>query len=216
MVYPHELRTCTFHEDAQRQPKCCNHGQHRDDGEVQYGCKDGFYAGMCWPKALMLRWTEDLWIHDMIWLKKTPARIDAKTGMIALRPIGVYCPINGALEYPAYWCEESPNMTTMTTEIASDAKYMIISDAKDGYHAIVVTVDEGSRKYLALGYYSVKYKKFRLFVPTCMPQGLGPAGVFYPAWCHHHFNLVLGLWWRQMWRDHIDDVLIFLSTFKSC
>ena len=82
-------------------------------------------------------------------------------------------------------------MTTMTTEIASDAKFMmIISDAKDGYHAIAV--DEGSRKYLALGYYSVKYKKFRLFVPTCTPQGLGPAGVFYPAWCHYHFNLILG------------------------
>ena len=98
-------------------------------------------------------WSEDLWIHDMIWLKKTPARIDEKTGMTALRPIGVYCPIIGALEYPAYWCDESPNMTTMTTEIASDAKFMIISDAKDGYHAIAV--DEGSRKYLALGYYSV-------------------------------------------------------------
>ena len=112
--------------------------------------------------------------------------------MTGLRPIGMYCPINGALEYPAYWCEESPNMTTMTTEIASDAKSMIISDAKDDHDANAV--DEGNRKYLTLGYQSVKYKKLRLFVPTCMAQGLGPVGVFYPAWCHYHFNLILGPW----------------------
>ena len=85
-----------------------------------------------------VNWSEDVWIHAMVWLKKTPVRIDEKTGVIALRPIGVYYLINSALEYPAYWCDESPNMTTMTTEIASDAKFMIISDAKDGYHAIFV------------------------------------------------------------------------------
>ena len=50
--------------------------------------------------------------------------------MTALRPIGVYCPINGALEYPAYWCDESPSMTTMMTEIASDPKFMIISSSQ--------------------------------------------------------------------------------------
>ena len=79
----------------------------------------------------------------MIWLNKTPARIDKKTDMTDLRPIGVYCPINGALGHPAYWRDESPNMSTMTTEIASDAKFMIVYDAKDGYRAIAV--DEGSR-----------------------------------------------------------------------
>ena len=113
------------------------------------------------PPVLVKEWSCD---EIFAVTKKAPARIDEKAGMTALRPVGVYCRINGALEYPAYWCEESPNITTMTTEIASDAKFMIIYDAKDGYHAIAV--DEGRRKYLALGYYSVEYKKFRLFVPT--------------------------------------------------
>ena len=54
------------------------------------------------------------WVHDLIWIKKLPERIDTTTGKIALRCIGVYCPINAALEFPQYGAEGSPNMSTMT------------------------------------------------------------------------------------------------------
>jgi hypothetical protein len=45
----HELRTCTFHEDAQRQLKSCNHGQEGHDGDAQCG------GGGWVPKSLTCR-----------------------------------------------------------------------------------------------------------------------------------------------------------------
>ena len=45
----HELRTCTFHEDAQRQLKSCNHGQQEHDGDAQCG------GGGWVPKSLTCR-----------------------------------------------------------------------------------------------------------------------------------------------------------------
>ena len=36
-----------------------------------------------------VQWSDDLWIHDLIWIKKLPERVDAMTGKAALRCIGV-------------------------------------------------------------------------------------------------------------------------------
>ena len=103
---------------------------------------------------LEVQWSDDMLVHDLIWIKKMPERIDTMTGKIALRCIGVYCPINATLEFPQYWAEESPNMPTMIGEAPSDCVWQIPSDAKDAYHAIIVHVD--SRKYLGLRYFSKK------------------------------------------------------------
>ena len=71
-------------------------------------------------------------------------------------------------------------MSTMTDEVPSDCVWQIPSDAKDAYHAITVHVD--SRKYLGLQYFSRKRQKERVVVPSKMPQGLSPSGLFYPVW----------------------------------
>ena len=159
---------------------------------------------------LEVPWSDEMWIHDLIWIKKLPERIDAMTGKAALRCIGVYCPINAALEFPQYWAEESPNMSTMTDEVPSDCVWQIPSDAKDAYHAITVHVD--SRKYLGLQYFSKKRQKERIVVPSKMPPGLSPSGLFYPVWCHDGYNMILGQVWRKWWRSHIDDTLTFSPT----
>ena len=113
-----------------------------------------------------------MWVHDLIWIKKLLERIDTMKGKIALRCIGVYCPINAALELPQNWAEESPNMSTTTDEAPSDCVWQIPSDAKDAYHAITVHVD--SRKYLGLQYFSKRKHKERVVVPSKMSQGLSP------------------------------------------
>ena len=129
------------------------------------------------------------------------------TGLQALRCIGVYCPINSALEYPQYWAEESPNMSTMTDEVPIECNWQTPSDAKDGHHTVEVHVD--SNRFLGLSFYSVKHKKIRILVPSRMPQGLSPSGVYYPVWCHDGYSMLLGNSWRTFWRSHNDDTITF-------
>ena len=100
-------------------------------------------------------------------------------GMQALRCIGVYCPINRAPEYPQYWAEESPNMSTMIDEVPTECILQIQSDAKDAYHAVEVHVD--SRRFLGLSFYSVKHTQIRILVSSRMPRGISPSGVYYPV-----------------------------------
>ena len=147
----------------------------------------------------------DLWIHDCLMLLKTPERIDAETGELAIRPIGVLCAINSAHEYDSYLAEEMPTIQAHKETLPVTAEYMIISDAADGYHACVV--EKSSRKYLCVGYYSAVKKRYRIMQCVRMPQGLKYSGVWYPAWVNHGFNRCFGYAWRSWVLTHVDDLL---------
>ena len=156
----------------------------------------------------------DLWIHDCLMLLKTPERIDAETGELAIRPIGVLCAINPAHEYDSYLAEEMPAIQAHKETLPVTAEYMIISDAADGYHACVV--EKSSRKYLCVGYYSAVKKRYRIMQCVRMPQGLKSSGGWYPAWVNHGFNRCFGYAWRSWVLTHVDDLMTTTDSEARC
>ena len=91
---------------------------------------------------------------------------------------------------------------------------MISSDATDGYDVCVI--EQNSRKYVCLGYWSAEQHKYRILQCERMPQGLKSAGVWYSCWVYHGFNRCFGAACRAWVLTHVDDALTHANTETRC